>query len=179
MTAWNGLAVSAFARASRVLGDPALLDRARATATVLLDGRTGDRLPRYRIDGVAHGGDGYLDDYSFLGAGLLDLYEATGETRWLRDAIALQRTLDAHFADPAGGYFQTADDHETLLTREKPDYDGAEPSASSVAYLNFLRLQELTTDEAYRFSPRSARASWCARARCRICSPGSRSRRFP
>jgi uncharacterized protein YyaL (SSP411 family) len=149
VTAWNGLAVSAFARASRVLGDPALLDRARTTADTLLNHRTGDRLRRYLLDGDGRG-EGYLDDYAFVTAGLLDLYEATGEARWLREAIALQRTIDARFADPAGGYFQTADDHETLLTREKPDYDGAEPSGNSVAYLNLLRLHELTTDDAYR-----------------------------
>jgi hypothetical protein len=149
VTAWNGLAVSAFARASRVLGDPALLDRARTTADTLLNHRTGDRLRRYLLDGDGRG-EGYLDDYAFVTAGLLDLHEATGEPRWLREAIALQHTIDARFVDPAGGYFQTADDHETLLTREKPDYDGAEPSGNSVAYLNLLRLHELTTDDAYR-----------------------------
>jgi hypothetical protein len=149
VTAWNGLAVSAFARASRPLGDPALVATARATADALLAHRTQSHLPRYLLDGAPRG-DAYLDDYAFLVAGLLDLWEATGETRWLRDAIALQRTLDSGFADPGGGYFQTADDHEALLTREKPDYDGAEPSGNSVAYLNLLRLHELTTDDAWR-----------------------------
>jgi len=149
VTAWNGLAVSAFARGSRVLGDPSLVDRAHETADALLKHRTGDRLPRYLFDGAARG-EAYLDDHAFMIAGLLDLYEATGEVRWLREAIALQQTVDARFADPAGGYFQTADDHETLLTREKPDYDGAEPSGNSVALLNLLRLHELTTDDAYR-----------------------------
>jgi len=132
-----------------VLGDPELLERARGAADVILDHRTGDRLPRYRLDGAARG-EAYLDDYAFLVAGLLDLYENTGEARWLREAIAVQGTLDARFADPAGGYFQTADDHEALLPREKPDYDGAEPSGNSVALLNLLRLHELTTDDAYR-----------------------------
>jgi uncharacterized protein YyaL (SSP411 family) len=149
VTAWNGLAVSAFARASRVLGDPALHATARTTADALLAHRSRDRLPRYLFDGAPRA-DAYLDDYAFLVAGLVDLYEATGETRWLREAIALQQTIDARFADPAGGYFQTADDHEVLLTREKPDYDGAEPSGNSVALLNLLRLHELTTDDAYR-----------------------------
>jgi uncharacterized protein YyaL (SSP411 family) len=149
VTAWNGLAVSAFARSSRVLGDPALLETARVTADALLAHRTNDRLPRYLLDGAPRA-QACLDDYAFLIAGLLDLYEATGETRWLRDAIALQGTLDARFADPAGGYFQTADDQEALLTREKPDYDGAEPSGNSVAYLNLLRLHALTTDDAWR-----------------------------
>jgi uncharacterized protein YyaL (SSP411 family) len=94
---------------------------------------------------------GYLDDYAFLVAGLLDLHEATGEPRWLREAIALDGVLAAHFEDAqAGGFFMTSDDHEELLAREKPGYDGAEPSGNSVQALNLLRLHELTTNDAYR-----------------------------
>jgi uncharacterized protein YyaL (SSP411 family) len=149
VVAWNGLAVSVFARAGVVLREPAWIDVARDTAARLLDARRGERLPRYLLDGEAHG-DGYLDDHAFLAAGLLDLYEATFDARWLREAIALQGVLDEHFADPRGGYFLTADDHETLLTREKPDYDGAEPTGNSMALSNLLRLAELTTDDRYR-----------------------------
>jgi uncharacterized protein YyaL (SSP411 family) len=83
-------------------------------------------------------------------AGLLDLYEAASEPRWLREALALQEILDGHHADPKGGYFTTADDHEQLLAREKPGYDGAEPSGNSVAALNLLRLAGLTTGDRYR-----------------------------
>jgi hypothetical protein len=96
-------------------------------------------------------GTGFLDDYAFLIAGLLDLHEATFESRWLERAIALQGTQDAHIADDAGGgYFATPGDHEALLAREKPDYDGAEPSGNAVALQNLLRLHSLTTDDAYR-----------------------------
>ena len=146
---WNGLAIAAFARAAGVLHDAALAATARRAATVLLGARTHSRLPRYLLDGEPHG-QGYLDDYAFLEAGLLDLFEATADVRWLREALALQAVLDEHFADPHGGYFLTADDHEALLTREKPDYDGAEPAGNSVAALNLLRLAELTTDERHR-----------------------------
>ena len=147
---WNGLAIAAFARASRVLNDAALAETARHAAAVLLDTRKTDgRLPRYLLDGEAHG-QGYLDDYAFLEAGLLDLFEATADVRWLREALALQAVQDEHFADPRGGYFLTADDQEALLTREKPDYDGAEPAGNSVAALNMLRLAELTTDDRHR-----------------------------
>ena len=149
VVSWNGLAVSAFARASRILGDPTLAEQARATARALLAQRRDGRLPRYLIDGDPHG-DAYLDDYAFLVAGLLDLFEATFETRWLADAVALQQVQDRRFADPAGGYFLTADDHEALLTREKPDYDGAEPTGNSVALENLVRLHALTTDDRYR-----------------------------
>ena len=87
--------------------------------------------------------------YAFLIAGLLDLYETTSELNWLDAAIELQARLDRHHADGAGGYFMTSDDHETLLAREKPAYDGAEPSGNSVAALNLLRLVELTSDDRY------------------------------
>ena len=71
----------------------------------------------------------YLDDYAFLAAGLLDLYEATFDPRWLRAALGLERgRRRALPRSPAGGYFLTADDAEALLAREKPAYDGAEPS---------------------------------------------------
>jgi uncharacterized protein YyaL (SSP411 family) len=151
ITAWNGLMISAFARASRALGEP----RFAAVATRAADGvlrrlGDGDRLRRHAL-GARATGTGFLDDYAFLIAGLLDLHEATFESRWLERAIALQGTLDAHFADDAGGgYFATPGDHEALLAREKPDYDGAEPSGNAVALQNLLRLHSLTTDDAYR-----------------------------
>jgi len=69
----------------------------------------------------------------------------------LRDAISLDRVVEAHYEDRVnGGFFLTADDHERLLARERPSYDGAEPAGSSVEILNLLRLSELTTVEAYR-----------------------------
>src|SRR4029453_13340125 len=89
----------------------------------------------------------YLDDYAFLVAGLLDLYEATGEARWLREAIALAAGLAPPHEAGAGCFFMTAADPEGLLAREKPAGDGAEPSGNSVHALNLLRLHELTTDD--------------------------------
>src|SRR6266508_733254 len=129
--------------------------------------RVEGRLRRSFKDGQARH-DSYLDDYAFLVAGLLDLYEATGRPRWLREAIALDREIEKHYEDKAGGYFMTSDDHEALLAREKPAHDGAEPSGNSVQALNLLRLHELTTDDRYRqraeatlrsFAPLLSRAS--------------------
>jgi uncharacterized protein YyaL (SSP411 family) len=148
LVGWNGLAVSAFARGAMVLRDPALADVARDVASTMVAHRTNGRLPRYLLDGEPHG-EAYLDDYAFLVAGLLDLYEATFERLWLREAIALEDVVARHFADPRGGAFLTADDQEALLTREKPGYDGAEPAGNSVLLLDLLRLHELTTDERY------------------------------
>ncbi len=69
----------------------------------------------------------------------------------MREAISLDRVVEAHYEDRSnGGFFLTADDHERLLARERPSYDGAEPAGTSVEILNLLRLSELTTNEAYR-----------------------------
>ena len=150
IVAWNGLAISAFARAAQALNEPRYTAAAIRAATFLLANLAdGERLRRSALDGVATG-HGYLEDYAFLIAGLLDLYEATGDPHWLERALALQATLDGHFADPAGGYFHAAADDETLLVREKPDFDGAEPSGNSVALENLLRLHELTGDDRWR-----------------------------
>jgi uncharacterized protein YyaL (SSP411 family) len=149
--AWNGLMISAFAHASQVLGDPAYAATgARAADYVLTKMTTDGRLARSALDGRVNG-VGYLDDYAFFIGGLLDLYGATHDPRWLRSAIELERAVDAHFRDATrGGYFLTADDGEGLLARAKPDYDGAEPTGNSVMLLDLLRLYELTGDDRYR-----------------------------
>ncbi|MGE5175593.1 MAG: thioredoxin domain-containing protein [Hyphomicrobiales bacterium] len=151
VASWNGLMISALARAALALDDTAYAARASGAADFLLTKlRDGDRLHRSYQEGAAHG-EGYLDDYAFTIAGLLDLYEATGDAGRLRDAKALDRALAAHFEDREnGGYFFTPDDGERLLAREKPAYDGAEPSGNSVEAMNLLRLYELTGDDAYR-----------------------------
>ncbi len=149
IVAWNGLMISAFARAAQTLGEPARIGPARRAADAILTHARDGRLPRTLHDGAPHG-RGYLEDHAFLAAGLLDLYETTGEPRWLDDALRLQDALDQHFADPAGGWFRTADDAEALLVREKPDFDGSEPAGNSVALQNALRLHELTGDDRWR-----------------------------
>ena len=151
LTAWNGLMISAYAQAALVLGDPRYADRAaRAADFVLTKLRKDGRLLRSYKNGQARH-NGYLDDYAFLIAGLLDLYKATGNPRWLKEAIALDKVLEDHYEDKqAGGFFLTSNTHEALLAREKPSYDGAEPSGNSVQALNLLRLHEFTTADRYR-----------------------------
>ncbi len=150
LTAWNGLMISAFARAGFVFDVPDYTSRAERAANLLLTAtRKKGRLLRSYKDGVARH-NAYLEDYAFLIAGLLDLFETTGKIRWFHEAVALQEMLDTHYADEKGGYFETSADHETLLAREKPGRDGAEPSGNSVALMNLLRLHELTTDDRYR-----------------------------
>lgn len=150
LTAWNGLAVSAFAQAAFAFDEPAYADDARRAARFILDKMYIDgRLQRSSLNGVASG-EGYLDDYAFFIAGLIDLYEATAEIEWLQQAIALDAVLDQRFAHPSGGFYLTADNHEDLILRQQPAYDGAEPSGNSVQAMNLLRLHEFTTNDAYR-----------------------------
>ena len=151
LTAWNGLMISAFAQAALFLGEPACADVAtRAADYVLGHLRRDGRLLRAALDGQVQQA-AYLSDYAFLVAALLDLYETTGELRWLTEAQALDRVLQTHYEDTSdGGFFRTAEDHESLLIREKPSTDNAEPSGNSVQLLNLLRLHEFTTDDQYR-----------------------------
>jgi len=150
IAAWNGLMISAFARGALVAGDADYTEKARAAARFVVDRMIdGDaRLARIFKDGQSRHA-GVLDDYAFVIAGLLDLFEASAEPHWLEAAVRLQKRLEADFADPAGGYFLTPKGREALLVRLKPDYDSALPAGNSVAALNLLRLAELTGEESY------------------------------
>jgi uncharacterized protein YyaL (SSP411 family) len=143
--------ISAFARAAFVLDDPQYArDAARAADAVLRGMLVDGRLRRSSLDGQASG-DAYLDDYAAMIVALLDLYEVTAERRWLASAVELEAIVEAHYRDGQdGGYFLTADDAEVLLAREKPAYDGAEPSGTSTLLLALLRLHELSGDDRYR-----------------------------
>ncbi|MBK9516820.1 MAG: thioredoxin domain-containing protein [Anaeromyxobacter sp.] len=151
LAAWNGLMISALAFGGRVLCEPRWVEAAaRAAAFVLADLTVDGRLQRTWFEGRA-GSPAFLDDHAFLAAGLLDLYEATFEPRWLAAALDLAGQVERRFGDPAGGgWFTTADDHERLLAREKPTHDGAEPSGASVALAVMLRLAAFTGDERWQ-----------------------------
>ena len=144
ITAWNGLMISAFARAAQVLGEPAYLDAAQKSARFLREQlwKDGKLLRSYR-QGASEVG-GFCDDYAFLIAGLLDLYEADFDTGWLAWALELQARQDALFGDADGGYFSVAEKAPNILLRMKEDYDGAEPSPNSVAAFNLLKLAQIT-----------------------------------
>jgi uncharacterized protein YyaL (SSP411 family) len=152
VAAWNGLMISAFARAGAALHEPRYVERAAAAASFVLDEmRPGGHLARTWAGGASHGA-GFLDDHAFLAAGLLDLHEATGDDRWLREALALHEVLAREFwDDAAGGFFTTTTDrHEDVIARMKPEGGGALPSGNAVAAENLLRLAELTGDDAHR-----------------------------
>ncbi|MFT3869227.1 MAG: thioredoxin domain-containing protein [Nibricoccus sp.] len=151
VTAWNGLAISALAKAGRILGEPVYEAAATRAAEFLqrelYDERRGILFRSHRQGRGA--AEGFAEDYAFLIEGLLDLYETTFETRWLQWAQSLQAKMNELLWDEAqGGYFNSAAGDANLLLRLKEEYDGAEPAPSSVAISNLVRLAPLSGDEA-------------------------------
>ena len=149
LTGWNGLMMAAFARAARVSEHTRFLKAARRAATfvrdVLWDGDAGILSRRYRDGQTAI--PAYSEDYAFLVWGLLELFQTDGDPEWLSWAIVLQARQDELFWDEAGGgWFSTTGQDPSVLLRLKEEYDGAEPSASSVSTLNLLTLGHLTGD---------------------------------
>lgn len=163
LTAWNGLMISGLARASAVDADNAAdyLARAeKAFASMVAGGgtaitRTGDCQP-------------CADDLAFLIKAGLDLYEAGFKQHHLDSSIALQHELDRLFTSETGAYFYNLPDPEGIILRAPDDYDGAEPSANSVAAGNLLRLSLITGNEEYE-----------ERLRCLLAAFGTRLVKMP
>jgi uncharacterized protein YyaL (SSP411 family) len=148
LTAWNGLMISAYARAYQVLVDSRYLELAREAADFVLDKcydkKKHDLLRRYRDGEAAITGE--LTDYAFFVQGLLDLYEAGFDHRDLERALLLtDRQIELFWDDERGGFFDTATGaSQNLFVRTKDTYDGAEPTGNSVATLNLARLAQMT-----------------------------------
>jgi uncharacterized protein len=161
LTAWNGLMIGAFARGSRVLramgppdrdaGEPYLQAARQAAGFVrdrLWQPATRTLMRRYRSGDADI--DAYAEDYACLVFGLLELFQADADPQWLEWAMALQRRQDELFWDEEGaGWFSTTGKDASVLLRMKEDYDGAEPTASSVSVVNLLVLSHLTPDAAW------------------------------
>ena len=148
LTDWNGLMIAALAKGFQTFGEGKYLKAAEKAADFILKTlyKPGKRLlHRYR-EGEA-GISGNTDDYAFLIHGLLELYEAGFELRYLKAALSLNKELLEHFWDPVhGGLFFTADDSESLIFRKKEFADTAIPSGNSVEMLNLLRLSRIIAD---------------------------------
>ncbi len=143
ITAWNGLMISALARAGAALGEKRYLEAAEKTARFLKDflyeSPSGQLVRSRRCDQKS--GPAFAEDYAFLIQGLIDLYECGGDPQWLSWAVNLQERMDALFRDPNdGSYYNSASDRADVLVRMREDDDGAEPAASSVAAHNLRRL---------------------------------------
>ena len=146
LTDWNGLMIAALAKGARAFDESRYAEAARRAADFILQtmrGPDGKLLHRYRDGEAALAGN--VDDYAFFTWGLIELYETTFETRYLRTALTLSDELLQRFwDDEAGGFYFTAHDSEKLLVRKKEIYDGAVPSGNSVAAYNLLRLGRIT-----------------------------------
>ncbi|MDK2912320.1 MAG: uncharacterized protein PWR29_1277 [Methanolobus sp.] len=146
MTDWNGLMIAALAKAARAFEEPAYAREAATTADFLLSRMLdpeGKLFHRFREGEVAV--EAFLDDYAFLIWGLTELYQATFDTEYLKNALYLNDQLLVRFRDNMhGGFFHTAEDSEKLILRSKEIYDGAIPSGNSVCALNLLQLGRMT-----------------------------------
>ena len=151
ITSWNGLMIDALAYGYEVLGDPRYRDAAQTAAEFILEHlrRSDGRLMRTHKDDIAKY-DGYLDDYAFLVRGILGLYHATAEDRWLKEAQSLTDTMIRLLWDnDGGGFYFTLADQEHLVVRTKNPYDSALPSGNAVAINNLLTLTRLTGEKDY------------------------------
>jgi uncharacterized protein len=157
LSAWNGLAIGAFAEAGRALGEERYTTiAAQAADFILRHSRTPEgRLLRSWKDGRASQA-GVLEDHSHLADGLLALYEATFDERWFRAAREMADLVLDHFGDPEGGFHDTADDAEALIARPRGLQDNALPSGSSMTCLVLLRLGALTGEDRYRAAAEAA-----------------------
>ena len=161
LLSWNGLMISALARAYQVLKEESYLDDAVQTSRFifarLIDPASGKLLRRYR-DGEAKY-DANLADYAFLIQGLLDLYEASFQIEWLQKAIKLTEDQIESFYDyHQGGFFDTPGTDPTLILRMKEATDNAEPSGNSISILNLLRLSHIIGSDRYHSMARQSLA---------------------
>ena len=150
LTAWNGLMLAAFSEASRILDSEDYLGIARKNADFILENlQKDDYLLRTYKDGQAKL-NAYLEDYADFADGLIELFQVSGETKYLKEAKRLADLMISEFWDANdGGFFFTGNNHEELLVRSKDFYDNATPSGNSAAADVLLKLSKLTGDEKY------------------------------
>ncbi len=150
LTSWNGLMLAALAEAARVWGRDDYRQAAERNADFLLrelrcdDGRL---LHTWKDDAARQ--NGFLEDYAHLIEGLLALYQATFAPRWYAAARELAEAMIAHFSDPQGGFYDTSDDHETLIARPRDLQDNAAPSGNALAATVLLKLAGLAGEPRY------------------------------
>jgi uncharacterized protein len=153
LASWNGLMLRALAEAGAVLNRPDFLAAATRNAQFLLDHmrRPDGALHRTWKPGHTARLNGYLEDHANVADGLVALYEATFDERWLSAATQLADIILERFSDTTnGGFFDTSTDHEMLITRPRDIFDNATPSGNAVAADVLLRLGVLLDRESYR-----------------------------
>ncbi len=150
LTSWNGLMISALAKMYQVTRNEIYLDNANSTVKFILDKLYGKKnktlLHRYR-DGDSRF-EGTLEDYSYFIAGLIDLYEACFDTKYLELAIELNSiTIDKFYDKESAGFFDVTKGGSDIILKTKDTYDGAEPSGNSIQIMNLLRLGYMTDNK--------------------------------
>ena len=151
ITGWNGLMIRGFADAGRIFQNESYVDSARSAADFVLSNLTAadGRLLRSHAAGRAELG-AYLDDYSFFVDGLIAIHRASGDSKWLDHAQQLTDTqIELFWDDQHGGFFFTADNHESLIARAKDPVDGVRPSGVSVAASNLVYLSQALHEPKY------------------------------
>jgi uncharacterized protein len=152
ITAWNGLGIAGIATVARLTGDQKMLKTAQSAASFVLNNlqRADGRLLRcYRE--VQGRNLGVLDDYAYFTEGLIELFMADGDARWLAEAIRLEQETRRLFWDSKnGGFFKTASDIKDLVARSRDVSDGARPAGAAIAAMNMIRLAELKRDDELR-----------------------------
>ncbi|MBF0236340.1 MAG: thioredoxin domain-containing protein [SAR324 cluster bacterium] len=151
LVSWNGLMISAFARASRIFENENYAQIARQAAEFIFSNMfdTEGRLLRRHREGEGRF-HAYLCDHTHLAMACLDLYETTYESQWVFRAKALMDQVNTLFRNEEGPYYDTGHDAETVICRSMEGYDGVEPSGNSMAALVFLKLHYLGFEGTYR-----------------------------
>jgi len=150
LVAWNALALAAFAEAARYLKRLDYLEVAKLNADFLLtELNPQDSLKRSWRNGQAQH-SAYLEDYAALVLGLLALYQSDPDPWWFSSALQLCAEIQEHFQDPDGGFFDTRDDLDHLITRPKDIQDNATPSGNALTALALLQLSSYTGNSDWR-----------------------------
>jgi hypothetical protein len=162
LTDWNGMMITAMAKGGEYFDEPRYRNAAKKAASFILDSLVGndDTLQHAWRNGEAKV-DAFLDDYAFMMRGLLALYAANGEGRWLEAAEKLAAEMENRLRDPGGGYFQAVVDPLNLF-QTKAAMDGAIPSGNGVAIDELMNLAQLTGNDTYTERAESALRSFAA-----------------
>jgi uncharacterized protein YyaL (SSP411 family) len=146
---WNGLMIAALAKAGKVIAEPKYLETAVKTADFILNQMLKDDVLYHRYAKNETAIEGFLDDYAFVVFGLIELYEATFEDKYLQAAAALTKTMVAKLWDDKNGGFYQIQNAEASMPKMKQLYDGAVPSGNSVALLDLLYMSRLVNEPKY------------------------------
>jgi uncharacterized protein YyaL (SSP411 family) len=159
VASWNGLAISALAEAGVLLDEPDFTAAAVSAAELLNDVHLADGFVRTSRDGVAGANAAVLEDHGSVAEAFVAVLGITGDAVWLDRARRLVDRVVDHFTDPEGGFFDTADDAETLVVRPKDASDNAYPSGTSAAVHALVAVAAITGEHRYRQAAESGIAS--------------------